>query len=236
MSKNKSPYNNVNVKGTPGKVSYNFRSSFKDAQVDYIASLRDGAFFDLYGIQANIKIPTVENNTDEYINYQDEDFYTQQTILVPKFKEYRQILSKYGMTAEENYPLEVLIPTALHLPRNSRIILSEWNAEENKVDREWKVLSTVTKQLSDSKNYTHIAYCVPARVNILSTSAINNASCKCSVDTVIANVIYKTLASISCICTGEVDNNRIIPEPPVTATAICINKYKLYSPSIYYYK
>lgn len=217
--------------------SYNFRSTFKDTQVDYIAALRDSAFFNLYGIPVTIKIPKDENNVDEYINYKDEDFYVLKTVVVPKFDEYRQVLSRYGMSAEpagDNYPLEVLLPSAVHVPRNSRIILNEWNAYENNVSREWKVESTVTKQLSNSKSYTRIAYCVPARVNILVTGTVEIGACYIEGDAITATVYDQALANAVCICQGIVDNTDKPKEYTSTAYAACTVKYKLFQPSILY--
>ena len=160
--------------------TFNLRSSFQDMQIDYIASLRDDAIMSIYGIPVIIKTPKQENNLDEYINYTDknkDDFNYQKSFVVPKFKEYRQILSQYGNTAEENYCLECTIPSALHLPRNSRIILNEYDSNEYKVVREWRVLSTVTKQLSNSKSYTRIANLVPDRTSLLNTSKIQKVDC-----------------------------------------------------------
>ena len=151
---------------------FNYRNVIEGAQVDYLAALRDSSFFNLYGTPVEIKIPKIENNLDEYINYVDDEWDVHHTVVVPKFTEYRSILSQLGQTAEDEYPLEVLIPSALHLPRNSRIILDEYNSHENKIAREWRVLSTESKQLSNSKTYTRIAYCVPARASIYKTAKV----------------------------------------------------------------
>ena len=162
------------------KSTFNLRSSFQDKQVDYLASIRDEAIMSMYGVPVDIKIPKQENNLDEYINYTDrnrDDFYYQKTYIVPKFKEYRQILSQYGNTAEENYCLECTIPSALHLPRNSRVILNEYDSNEYKIAREWRVLSTTTKQLSNSKSYTRIANLVPDRTSLLNTPKISEIEC-----------------------------------------------------------
>lgn len=223
-------------------VSYNYRSSFKDRQVDYIASLRDSAIFNLYGIQVTFKIPKVENNVDEYINYKDEDFYLQKAVVVPKFKEYRQVLSQLGVTAEENYPLEIAVPSSLHVPRNSRLILNEWNAQENKVAREWKVLSSQIKQLSDSKNYTNIIQCVPARVNILVTSNVEIGSCiiisgdpETGDITVPAEVIKENFAWVVCNCKVNTPSRSLDPiREDTTAYAQCTLAYRLLLPSIVY--
>lgn len=153
--------------------TFNYRSAYQDEQIDYIAALRDAAIFDNYGLQVSVKIPRKENNLDQYENYIDEiwdnnDWWKDQKLIcVPKFNEYRQMLSKKGMTADGtdgSYGLEVLIPTKYHLPRNSRVILDEYTAENNKVSREWTVVSTIAKQLSNSKTYSHIATLVPARL------------------------------------------------------------------------
>ena len=62
------------------------------------------------------------------------------------------------------YPLEVMIPTKLHLPRDSRLgVFSEYDSRENEIVREWTVLGTQMKQLSGSKTYTRVANCVPSR-------------------------------------------------------------------------
>lgn len=151
---------------------FNYRSVIEGRQVDYLAALRDSSFFNLYGIPAEVKIPKKENNLDEYINYVDDEWDIQKTVVVPKFTEYRSILSQLGQTAEDEYPLEILIPSGLHLPRNSRIILDEYNSHEDKIAREWRVLSTESKQLSNSKTYTRIAYCAPARASIYKTTRV----------------------------------------------------------------
>lgn len=160
--------------------TFNLRSSFQDKQIDYVASIRDEAIMSMYGVPVDIKIPKQENNLDEYINYTDknrEDFYYQKTFIVPKFKEYRQIISQNGNTAEENYCLECTIPSALHLPRNSRIILNEYDSNEYKIAREWRVLSTTTKQLSNSKSYTRIANLVPDRTSLLNAPKVPKVEC-----------------------------------------------------------
>lgn len=153
---------------------FNYRSVIEGRQVDYLAALRDSSFFNLYGIPAEVKIPKKENNLDEYINYVDDEWDIQKTVVVPKFTEYRSILSQLGQTAEDEYPLEILIPSGLHLPRNSRIILDEYNSHEDKIAREWRVLSTESKQLSNSKTYTRIAYCAPARASIYKTARVES--------------------------------------------------------------
>jgi len=153
---------------------FNYRNVIEGKQVDYLAALRDSSFFNLYGIPAEVKIPKKENNLDEYINYVDDEWDIQKTVVVPKFTEYRSILSQLGQTAEDEYPLEILIPSALHLPRNSRIILDEYNSHEDKIAREWRVLSTESKQLSNSKTYTRIAYCAPARASIYKTARVES--------------------------------------------------------------
>lgn len=221
-------------KRTDPQYNYNYRSAVKDEQIDYLAALRDSSIFNLYGLNVNLKIPKIENDLDDYINYKDEDFNFDSAIVVPKFKEYRQILSKYGTTAEENYPLEIAIPSSLHLPRNSRIILNEYNAEENKVAREWRVLSTVTKAISDSKYYTKIAYCVPARTEIIKTSTAE----------VIAKFLYEPVtdyeltsnlrATAICYAKCTADNTTKMQYNNIRAEAVCYIKYKVFSPSILY--
>lgn len=153
---------------------FNYRSVIEGKQIDYLAALRDSSFFNLYGIPVEVKIPKHENNLDEYVNYVDDEWDVQKTVVVPKFTEYRSILSQLGQTAEDEYPLEILIPSGLHLPRNSRIILDEYNSHEDKIAREWRVLSTESKQLSNSKTYTRIAYCAPARASIYKTARVEN--------------------------------------------------------------
>lgn len=177
--------------------SFNLRSSIEGAQVDYLAALRDGALLDTFGLPVEIKVPKIENNLDEYINFVDDDFYISRTVVVPNFDEYRTVLSQLGQTAEENYPLEVIIPSALHLPRNSRIVLSEYDANENKTSREWRVLSTEIKQLSNSKTYSRIAYCVPARSTVQNTANVNPVCCYVETSDVKGYVIWDDLNAFS---------------------------------------
>lgn len=147
----------------------NLRDTYITSYPDYAARLRDEAIFSNYGIKAIVKTPKIENNVDEYSNFVDDDFIITTESIVPKFEQYRQNVSVEGMSADGTeglYPLEVLIPTKLHLPKNSRIVLTEYNSNEHLIAREWTVLSTEMKQLSGSKTYSRIAYCVPARQSI----------------------------------------------------------------------
>ena len=151
--------------------SYNLRDAYITSNVDYLAALRDEALFSNWGIKVLIRVPAHEedineNNVDEYSNFVDIEWIDTVETVVPRFNDYRINVSDEGMTADGTtgiYPLEILIPTKLHLPRNPRIILSEHDAYENQISREWVVLSTQMKQLSGSKTYTQVADCVPAR-------------------------------------------------------------------------
>ena len=196
----------------------------------------DGAFFDNFGVPAQIKTPKVENNLDEYINYVDDDFYTVDSVVVPKFQEYRTVLSQLGQTAEEDYPLEILIPSALHLPRNSRIILNEYDSGENKTSREWRVLTTEVKQLSNSKSYTRIAYCVPARANIYITAKIEPSKNIVFYDDIINYQIYNNLKaySVNYVKVNEVNNRTENITVNAAAEACTYVKWKIKLPSILY--
>ena len=176
---------------------FNYRNVIEGKQIDYLAALRDSSFFNLYGIPAEVKIPKHENNLDEYINYVDDEWDIQETVVVPKFTEYRSILSQLGQTAEDEYPLEILIPSGLHLPRNSRIVLDEYNSHENKIAREWRVLSTESKQLSNSKTYTRIAYCAPARASIYKTANVQSAVVVTEFEPISDYVILQDLTATS---------------------------------------
>lgn len=152
---------------------FNLRDAYITSYPEYAAALRDEALFSNYGIKALIKTPKIENNVDEYSNFVDDDFEVTTESIIPKFEQYRQNVSVEGMAADGTeglYPLEVLIPTKLHLPKNSRIVLTEFNSKEFMIAREWTVLSTEMKQLSGSKTYSRVAYCVPARQSIHRTA------------------------------------------------------------------
>lgn len=152
--------------------NFNLRDAYITQNVEYLSSLRDESLFSNYGLRVLIRIPltddfTLEDNyLDEYSNFVNIEWQDTVESVVPKFTQYRQNVSDDGMAADGIdgiYPLEVVIPTKLHLPRNSRIIFNEYDSKENKIAREWTVLGTVMKQLSDSKSYTRIANCVPSR-------------------------------------------------------------------------
>lgn len=154
---------------------YNLREAYVDNSVEYIASLRDEIIFSNYGIKVLIKIPADENDNydenavDEYSNFVTRNWIDTTECVVPKFTEYRQNVSENGMSADGTdgiYPLEVVIPTKLHLPRDSRIIFSEYDSKENMIVREWTVLGTQMKQLSGTKTYTRVAECVPSRQEV----------------------------------------------------------------------
>lgn len=151
--------------------SYNLRDAYINESIELLAALRDEALFSNWGIKVLIRMPAkdgkiVSNNVDEYSNHVNTEWIDTVETVVPKFNDYRISVSDEGMTADGTtgvYPLEVLLPSKLYLPRDSRIILSEHDAYENKIAREWVVLSTQMKQLSGSKTYSQIADCVPAR-------------------------------------------------------------------------
>lgn len=151
--------------------SYNLRDAYVTDNVNYLSDLRDEALFSNWGIKVLIRIPAHgdeinTNNVDEYACFVDTEWIDTVESVVPKFNDYRINVSDEGMTADGTtgvYPLEILLPSKLFVPRNSRIILSEHDAYENKIAREWVVLSTQMKQLSGSKTYSQIADCVPAR-------------------------------------------------------------------------
>ena len=152
---------------------FNLRDAYITEYPEYASALRDEALFSNYGIKALIKVPKIENNVDEYSNFVDGDFIITTESIIPKFEQYRQNVSVEGMAADGTeglYPLEVIIPTKLHLPKNSRIVLTEYNSNEFIIAREWTVLSTEMKQLSGSKTYSRVAYCVPARKTIHRTA------------------------------------------------------------------
>ena len=152
--------------------NFNLRDAYITQNVEYLSSLRDESLFSNYGLRVLIRIPLTddfdfeENYVDEYSNFVNIEWQDTVESVVPKFTQYRQNVSDDGMAADGIdgiYPLEVVIPTKLHLPRNSRIVFNEYDSKENKIAREWTVLGTVMKQLSDSKSYTRIANCVPSR-------------------------------------------------------------------------
>lgn len=152
---------------------FNLRDAYITEYPEYASALRDEALFSNYGIKALIKVPKIENNVDEYSNFVDDDFIITTESIIPKFEQYRQNVSVEGMAADGTeglYPLEVIIPTKLHLLKNSRIVLTEYNSNEFIIAREWTVLSTEMKQLSGSKTYSRVAYCVPARKTIHRTA------------------------------------------------------------------
>lgn len=152
--------------------SFNLRDAYIADNAEYIAALRDEALFSNWGTKVLVRIPLTdnfedtENFVDEYSNFVNIEWKDTVESVIPKFSEYRQNVSDEGMSADGTdgiYPLEVIIPTKLHLPRNSRIVFNEYDSNEHKIAREWIVLGTVMKQLSDSKTYSRVANCSPAR-------------------------------------------------------------------------
>lgn len=164
--------------------SYNLRDAYINESIELLAALRDEALFSNWGIKVLIRMPAkdgkiVSNNVDEYSNHVNTEWIDVVETVVPKFNDYRINVSDEGMTADGTtgvYPLEILLPTKLFCPRDSRIILSEHDAYENKIAREWVVLSTQMKQLSGSKTYTQIADCVPARKETFNSANTNYLS------------------------------------------------------------
>lgn len=151
---------------------YNLRDAYITEMASFVASLRDESLFSNYGLQVLVRIPAVDNelfdnDVNEYSNFVNTEWIDTTESVIPLFNEYRQVLSENGMTADGTndftLPLEILIPTKLHLPRNSRIILNEYDCKFNKVAREWQVLGTMQKQLSNGATYSKVANCVPAR-------------------------------------------------------------------------
>lgn len=160
---------------------HNLRASYVDSQVEYLASLRDSVIFDNWGIKVHVRVPAndfgevFDNNVNEYNNFVNEEWIDTTETVVPLFKEYREVLSEAGMTADGTdavWPLEVIIPSKLHIPRDSRIVFNEYDCEEQGISREWVVLGTVMKQLSGSKTYSRIARCVPSRQVLVNKATV----------------------------------------------------------------
>ena len=151
---------------------YNLRDALITDMSDYLSRIRDEALFSNFSLQVLIRIPAVNseiysNNVDEYSNFVNTEWIDTTESVIPLFNEYRQVLSEHGLTADgENdfmLPLQVILPTKLYLPRDSRIILNEYDCKLNKIAREWQVLGTMQKQLSNGMTYSNVANCVPAR-------------------------------------------------------------------------
>ena len=158
--------------------SFNLRDSYITDIVEYISDIRDEGLFSNYGLRVLIRQPLVENAVDEYSNFVDVGWTESTESVVPLFKDYRDNVSIEGMTAEQSelYPLQILIPSKLHLKKYSHIIFTEYNSREEKIAREWQVLSTQMKQLSDSKTYSRVAFCVPARKETWNITSIKESS------------------------------------------------------------
>ena len=167
--------------------NFNLRDSYITQQPEYHAAIRDEALFSNYGIKVLIRIPSYsddafdlnENNVDEFSNFVDIIWYDTTEVVIPLFKEYRQNVNENGMAADGTdaiFPLEVIIPSKLHLPKNSRIIFTEYNSREEQISREWEVLGTQMKQLSGSKTYSRIANCVPARQGSFNTEELSKGT------------------------------------------------------------
>ena len=151
---------------------YNLRDAYITDMSDYVSRIRDEALFSNFYLQVLIRIPAVDsemysNNVDEYSNFVNTEWIDTTESVIPLFNEYRQVLSEHGLTADGTndftLPLQIILPTKLHLPRDSRIILNERDCNDNKVAREWQVLGTMRKQLSNGMTYSNVANCVPAR-------------------------------------------------------------------------
>lgn len=164
---------------------FNLRDAYITDIVDYVATIRDSAMFDNYGIKVLLRIPVDdsgelnENNVDCYSNFVDVTWKDTTETVIPLFNEYRQNVSVDGMSADGTdglYPLEVLIPSKLHLPKNSRIIFSEFNSNEEQISREWTVLGTQMKQLSGSKTYSRVANCVPSRQGSMDSGELSKGT------------------------------------------------------------
>lgn len=158
---------------------YNLRDAYITDMAEYAAVQRDESLFSNYGLTVLIRIPALDgelqsNYVDEYSNFVNNEWIETTESVIPLFNEYRQVLDENGLTADGEdglYPLSVILPSKLYLPRNSRIIFNEYDCQENKVAREWMVLGTVRKQLSNGKTYSNIANCVPARQGTVDTSS-----------------------------------------------------------------
>ena len=113
--------------------NYNLRDAYISSITDYVSALRNEALFSNYGTKVLVRIPLTDNFedtdnfVDEYNNFVNIEWKDTVESVIPLFKEYRQNLSEAGMTADGIdgiYPLEVIIPTKLHLPRNSRLVFN----------------------------------------------------------------------------------------------------------------
>jgi len=156
---------------------YNLRDAYITDMAEYAAAQRDESLFSNYSLQVLIRIPVIDNNVNEYSNFVNNEWIETTESVIPLFDKYRQVLDEHGLTADgteydsDILALEIILPSKLYLPRDSRIILNEYDCQENKVAREWMVLGTVRKQLSNGKTYSNIANCVPARQGTVDTSS-----------------------------------------------------------------
>lgn len=164
---------------------FNLRDAYITGIAELVAALRDEALFSNYGIKVLIRIPVDdfgelnENNVDCYSNFVDVTWKDTTETVIPLFNEYRQNVSIDGLSADGTdgiYPLTVILPTKLHLPKNSRIIFSEFNSNEEQISREWTVLGTQMKQLSGSKTYSRVANCVPSRQGSMDSGELSKGT------------------------------------------------------------
>lgn len=161
---------------------YNLRDAYITEMSDYLAALRDCSLFSNYSLQVLVRVPLVseevfDNNVNEYNNFVNTEWLDTTESVIPLFGEYRQVLSEHGLTADGTdglYPLQIILPSKLHLPRDSRIILNERDCNDNKVAREWQVLGTMRKQLSNGMTYSNVANCVPARQITYNTTSLGD--------------------------------------------------------------
>lgn len=161
---------------------YNLRDALITDMSDYLSRIRDEALLSNFSLQVLVRVPLVseevfDNNVNEYNNFVNTEWLDTTESVIPLFGEYRQVLSEHGLTADGTdglYPLQIILPSKLHLPRDSRIILNERDCNDNKVAREWQVLGTMRKQLSNGMTYSNVANCVPARQTTYNTTSLGD--------------------------------------------------------------
>lgn len=134
---------------------------YSDNLAEYYSCLRDRQI-EHEGLRVTIHEPIDQENTVDF--YGDPEISNRKdrvVYMIPIYRDYFEILDVLGTDAENDLPLECLIKTSDHIPRETVFRLPVRNDAGDLIDRFWRVIGSELRHLD--LGYQKIIKCVPAR-------------------------------------------------------------------------
>jgi len=126
----------------------------------YQASLRDN-YVEANGVPVVCLVPVTENNKNELGDFIEGDRESVTLKLVPRYKQYFQLLSILEESIEDTLPLELIMKTTDDLQKDTILQIDVVMPHNEEVVNQWRVLSSGLKHLEFG--YAKVAKAVPRR-------------------------------------------------------------------------